>query len=271
MSTITKILTPIKEDESDDDSFNYPNTNINLQECPKISIHGVDVHNVSRDEAVGLVLELTQKKDKFHHVLFLDPIKLLCLKKGQKLNRISKKASIVIPSENGFQWAAARIGAEFKEKISIIGLITDILRYAEKNNLTVFFLGSTEKVIEKLYSNLAKHFPKLRIVGRHSSQITKQRELMVKEAIRKTEPDILFLGMDFPKQEIWIENNQSFFTKSVVIGTWDTFEILAGEKRIPDYFQLRGLNWLWYIITHPWNIVNIYRAIYFYLWGKLGK
>lgn len=271
MNTNTNRFTSLDEDESHEDSFNQPNTNIDLDTCPKITIHGVDIHNVSRDESVSLILELVKKKDKFHHVLFLDPIKLLRLKKGEKLHRISKKASLLIPGEAGFEWTSFRTGKEFKEKISIIGLVTDVLRYAERNNLTVFFLGSNDKVIEKLYSNLSKHFPKLRVVGRHSALLSKQRELMVKEAIRKTSPDILFLGMDFPKQEIWIENNHAYFNKSVVIGTWDTFDILAGAKRIPNYFQLRGLNWLWHIIAHPWDIPNLYRAIYFYFWSKFGK
>ena len=43
---------------------------------------------------------------------------------------------------------------------------------------------------------------------------------MVKKRF-KTNPDIIFIGMDFPRQEIWIENNTGYFGNSIVIGAWE--------------------------------------------------
>jgi N-acetylglucosaminyldiphosphoundecaprenol N-acetyl-beta-D-mannosaminyltransferase len=246
--------------------------NINISARPKLTLSGVELDNISRDKAVAIIIDWVKKKEKFQHVLFLDPLKLMNMRTGKPLNRIPKKASMVLAEAGGIDWAANCVGENLEETISIISLMMDIIRYSEKQSLTLFFLGSKEKVIERLFFNLIKHFPEIRIVGRHSGYLNRERELMVKEAIRKTSPDIIFLGMDFPEQELWIENNTGFFGKSVVIGTWGTFDILSGNlERVPEYFQTKGLHWLWKVIIKPWNITKLWNTIYFYLHFKWIK
>jgi N-acetylglucosaminyldiphosphoundecaprenol N-acetyl-beta-D-mannosaminyltransferase len=245
--------------------------NIDISTRPKTILSGVEIDNINRDKAVAIILDWIRKKEKFNHLLFLDPIKLMDMRDGKSLNRITKKASMVLAESGGMEWAASQIGSKIEERISIISLMMDLIRYSEKQSLTLFFLGSKEKVIEQLFFNLIKHFPAIRIVGRHSGYPTKERELMVKEAIRKTSPDIIFLGMDFPEQELWIENNTGFFGKSVVIGTWGTFDILSGNlDNIPDFFQTRGLGWLWKIITKPYRLDKVWKAIQFYFYFKFS-
>ncbi len=240
--------------------------NIKIDDKEKINLLGVEIDNLTRTEAIATILDLKKKEESFHHILFLDPIKLMSMREGQKLNRIVKKASLVLCEGAGLTWAAKKMGFELKERIPVISLMMDLIRYSEKKEMTVFFLGSKEDVIEKLFFNLIRHFPEIRIVGRHSGHLNKTRELMVKEAIRKTNPDIIFLGMNFPDQEIWIENNTGYFGKSILIGAWGNFDTLSGkEKKAPDYFQTRGLAWLWRILARPYRVDKILKTIQFYV------
>lgn len=239
---------------------------IDISQRSRISLAGVEIDNLTRDEAVAVIVDFIKKKERLYHILLLEPLKLVDMLPKKPLHRIAKKASLVLAGAGGFDWASKKFGYELKETISLVGLIMDLIRYAEKQSITVFFLGSKEKIIEKLFFNLVRHFPKIRIVGRHSGELTKERELMVKEAIRKTSPDIVFLGFDYPKQEIWIENNMSYLGNSVVIGTWNTFETLAGKiEKAPDYFHKNQLVWLWDLITKPWRILSLWKAFKFYL------
>jgi N-acetylglucosaminyldiphosphoundecaprenol N-acetyl-beta-D-mannosaminyltransferase len=239
--------------------------NIDISNRERFSIFGVDIDNLTRDEAVAVILDFLKKKETYHHILFLDPIKLMSMREGKELNRIAKKASLVLSEGAGLEWAANQLGYHLKERISVISLMMDLIRYSEKKELTLFFLGSKEDVIEKLFFNLIRHFPEIRIVGRHSGHLNKARELMVKEAIRKTNPDIIFIGMDFPRQEIWIENNTGFFGKSIVIGAWGNFDTLSGKvKKAPDSFQVKGLAWLWRIFSRPYRIDKWIKMIQFF-------
>ncbi|MDX1957127.1 MAG: WecB/TagA/CpsF family glycosyltransferase [Leptospiraceae bacterium] len=243
---------------------------IDVNDRPKIKLAGIEFDNLSRNHAVAVILDFINKKERFQHVLLLDPIKMMYMKEGSSLHRITKKASLVLAEAGGLDWAANNSGFKLAERISRISLMMDIIRYSEKQGLTLFFLGGKEAVIEKLFFNLIKHFPEIRIVGRHSGYLNQERDLMVKEAIRKTSPDIIFLGMNFPEQEVWIENNTGFFGKSVVIGAWNTFETLAGKiDRSPDYFSSRGLNWLWSVIKKPWRLGKLFKTIQFYVYFLL--
>jgi len=240
---------------------------IDISTRPKLNLAGVEFENVSRDKAIAIILDLIKKKEKFHHILLLDPIKLALMLPGRPLHRITKKASMILPSASGLGWAAKKFSLEFEEIITPISLIMDLIRISEKQGLTLFFLGGTEKAIEKLFFNLTKHFPQIRIVGRHSGKLSKERELMVKEAIRKTSPDIIFLGFDFPYQEIWIENNNAYLGKSIVIGIWNNLDTLAGKSdSTPEYFRKRNLTWLWKVISRPWNLKQIFITLHFYFY-----
>ncbi len=263
-----KEITHNSSKEERDYVLEYQNVDISKRE--KVSILGVEIDNLTRDEAIANILDFHKKKETFHHILFLDPIRLMTMRPGKNLNRIARKASLVLPEGGGLSWAADQLGTPLKERISVISLMMDLIRYSEKKELTLFFLGSKEDIIEKLFFNLIRHFPEIRIVGRHSGHLNDARDLMVKEAIRKTNPDIIFIGMDFPRQEIWIENNTGYFGKSIIIGAWGNFDTLSGKvKKAPDYFQLRGLTWLWRIFIRPYRLDKIFHMIQFFVSIKL--
>ncbi|MBE7412865.1 MAG: WecB/TagA/CpsF family glycosyltransferase [Leptospiraceae bacterium] len=245
---------------------------IDLKSLEQFTLGGVTFDNVTIDESIAKIISFVEKKDKHYHILFLDPIKFMYMRKGAKLARIAEKASMVLADGSGLGWAARKMGFILKERISVIGLMMDIVRMAEKKNFTIFMLGSKEDIIEKVFFNLIRHFPDLRIVGRHSGHMNAQRELMVKEAIRKTSPDIIFLGLDYPEQEIWIENNTGYLGKSVIVGVGGAFDILSGKiKKAPDYFQVNGLTWLWRIIVRPYRINRVFKLLYFIILGILKK
>lgn len=269
MKEISDITHSSSKEERD---FILEYKSIDLKSLGKISLSGIGFDNVTIDESIAKVISFIEKKESYEHILFLDPIKFMYMRKGAKLFRITEKASMILAEGAGLGWAAKRIGNPLKERISVIGFMMDMIRMAEKKNFTIFLLGSKETMIEKVFFNLMRHFPELRIVGRHSGHMNPQRELMVKEAIRKTSPDIIFLGLDFPLQEIWIENNTGYLGKSIVVGVGGAFDVLSGKtKKAPDYFQLKGLTWLWRIISKPYRINRVIKLIHFCILGLLKK
>ncbi|TGK06222.1 glycosyltransferase [Leptospira fluminis] len=255
----------------DDRDYLLDYQSLDIDNLEKTDILGVPFENASLDEAVAKIYHLMEEKDHYHHVLLLDPVKTMALRKGKKLHRIAQKASLILAEGAGLQWAARRLGGELKERIPTIALMMDLVRLCELRNYSIFLLGGKEDIIEKVYFNLSRHFPGVRIVGRHAGYMNTQRELLVKESIRKTSPNIIFLAMDFPDQEIWIENNTAFFGHAVVIGVAGAMDILSGKvRKAPNFFKLKGLTWFWRILVRPWRLIRLSRMIGFFLfvWVK---
>lgn len=239
---------------------------INVHNLTKVNLCGIEFDNVNIDEAVAAIKYFIDKKDHFHHILLLDPVKLIYFMPGKKFSYIAEKADMILAEGAGIAWASNTMNKPLKERIPAIGLMMDIFRMAEIKNYTIFLYGSKDEIIERVYFILTRHFPKIRIVGRHAGHLKPQRELMVKESIRKTSPDIIFIAKNFLEQEKWIEENAEYLGNSVVIGVNGSFDILSGRvKKAPDYFKTKGLIWLWRIFVKPWRIVRLVNLVHFFL------
>lgn len=260
MSSPNQIIHNSSKDERD---YLLEYQAIDTDAIEKIQILGVGVDNATIDETVAKIARWIDERSQYHHILFLDPPKLMTMRPGKKLESIATKASMILAEGAGLEWASQ---GRLKGRVPVIALLMDLIRLAELKGYTIFMLGSKEDTIEKVFFNLTRHFPKLRILGRHAGHMNQQREAMVKEAIRKTSPNIILVANDFPDQELWIDSNTEFFGKSVVIGVGGAFDVLSGkEKKSPDSFQLKGYTWLWRIMTRPYRIGRILRVIHFFL------
>jgi N-acetylglucosaminyldiphosphoundecaprenol N-acetyl-beta-D-mannosaminyltransferase len=243
--------------------------NIDVSKLETLKVLGVPIDNVTTDEAIAKLFRILEKKESMHYVLFLDPIKLVRMRPGKPLHRITEKAGTILVEGAGINWMSS---GRLKERVTPIAVMMDLIRLAELKEFTIFIFGSKDEIIERVFFNLTRHFPKVRIVGRQAGHLDRQREMRVKEAIRKTGPDIIFLAMDFPEQEIWIENNTGFFGKALVVGVGGALDMLSGsDKKAPDYFKSRGLSWLWRIIARPYRIRRMWETIYFLILGLLER
>ncbi len=226
---------------------------------------GIPIDNITRDEAVAAILDLVEKKKGPHHVLFLDPLKLMRIR-GPKNRYIGAQARLILADGAGLQWAAEKLGMPLVERVPMMALLMDVIRLAEKTEQTIYLLGSKPDYLERVFFNLQRSFPEIRIIGRQSGHFDARRETLVKESLRKSSPDLIFLGMGFLAQEAWIRDNAEFLGKAVVIGVDGTFDVLSGlEKKSPDWFTLRGLTWLWRTMSRPWYLDRMFLIFKFYV------
>ncbi len=248
---------------------------IDLRGLDRISLLDVPVDNVNRDEAVALILELLEGKKGVQHVLFLDPIKLMRVRPRRKLESLPAAARIVLADGAGLEWCARKLGTPLRERIPMIALLMDVVRLAEKKALTIYLLGSKPEFLERVFFNLQRSFPGVRIIGRQSGHFAQGRETLVKESLRKSAPNIVFVGMGFPQQERWIYENQAVLGNAVVFGIDGALDVLSGmEKKAPDFFQVRGLAWLWRTLARPWRLDRWWHLWHFValtVWRSLRK
>ena len=239
---------------------------MDLSNLKREELLDVPVDNVSRDEAVAAILDMVEKKNGPHHILFLDPLKLMRIRRSKKLGFIGSQARMVLADGGGLEWAARKLGFTLKERIPMIAMIMDLVRLAAKKDLTIYLLGSRMENLERVFFNLQRSFPGVRIIGRQEGFFNQEREVLVKEALRKSSPDLIFLGMGFPIQEMWIRDNWQYLSNAVVIGVDGSFDILSGKvKKAPDRVQLAGFTWLWRTITRPLLLDRMFATFKFYL------
>ena len=141
-------------------------------------------------------------------------------------------------------------------------LLTTIREGLEKNTSHYFF-GSEDYILKKVIQNLEKDFPLINIVGSLSPPVTEFNKLTEKQYIQDIQnvnPDIVWVSLGFPKQEMFIELLQKKYRmESNFVGIGAVFEWVAGTKvKAPEFIANLGLEWLLRLVQEPRRLYKRY-------------
>ena len=79
------------------------------------------------------------------------------------------------------------------------------------------------------------------------------------DRINAAKPDVLFVALGNPKQELWMGRNREKLDVGVMIGVGGTFNFIAGKvKRAPKWMQRCGLEWIYRILQEPGRLWRRY-------------
>lgn len=238
---------------------------ISLSDASVINILNIGIDNLTRQQAVYKIIKMIEDGG-VHHVIPLNPYKLWKIRATNDLKVISDKANMHIASGAGIQWAGRMLKTPIKERIGILSFMMELIRLVEIKEYSIFIVGGRPEIAERAFFNIKKSFPNIRIVGRHGGYFNEEREKSVIEAIRKSEANIVFVGMGFPKEDKWIYKFKSEFKNIIFISVGGSFDTISGEiKKAPPYFMENGLDWLYRIITKPWRIGRLFRLAAFFI------
>ncbi|MFZ2979274.1 MAG: WecB/TagA/CpsF family glycosyltransferase [Candidatus Magasanikiibacteriota bacterium] len=165
-----------------------------------------------------------------------------------------------------------------------VELMLDICALAEKENKSVYFLGSGDKeVISNLQLVIKEKYSDLKIAGAHPGpklQVTSYK-LQVDEHenndlvadISMTAPDILFVAFGHGKQEKWIhENLKDLPSVRIAMGVGGSFDFISGKvKRAPLFIRKIGLEWMYRLAIQPSRFGRIFKATFVFIYYFLKK
>ena len=150
------------------------------------------------------------------------------------------------------------------------------IREGLNKNTSHYFYGSEKHILKKLIEKLRKDFPEINIVGSFSPPIGSYIELTDQKYItdmQKSQPDIVWVSLGFPKQELFIELLQKkYSTKSNLVGIGAVFEWVAGTKiKAPEILANLGLEWVLRLVQEPRRLFKRYlidNLLFLYLISK---
>jgi len=176
----------------------------------------------------------------------------------------------LIYTELAIIFAPDFIRSVIREKIPGTELVWDIAEAAEDLGLSVFLAGGWGDTPELAASRMHKKFPTLKIAGTFSG---KPEDSGLIEKISSTKPDILLVAFGPVRQEMWLYHNLKKTDVLLGIGLGGTFDYIAGKKPLaPRFLRYIGLEWAFRLVTQPYRIKRIFRAVITMPWyGLLTK
>ncbi len=227
-----------------------------------ISILGVNIDKITMSGALEAVKGfLTGDRPR---VIYTPNTEIVMeARKNTKFKELLNNADLVIPDGIGLIYASRIKKKALPERVTGVDLSFKMLEIANENGYSLFILGGKEGVAKEATENISKQYPNIKIAGYHHGFFKgthidhkgHQEEKSVIEMINQSKPDILFVGLGAPKQEIWINENKSFLNCKVIIGNGGTVDILSGRvKNAPDFYRNNGLEWLYRLAKDPKRI-----------------
>lgn len=142
-------------------------------------------------------------------------------------------------------------------------LIGPILDAAQREGLTVGFLGGSEQVQHKLAQALPGQRPRLKITGFWSPNRSEledhEASIQLAEQIRATNTDILVVGLGKPRQELWMASYADLTGARVLLAFGAVVDFLAGTvQRAPHWVSSNGLEWAWRLGLEPRRLAQRY-------------
>ena len=97
---------------------------------------------------------------------------------------------------------------------------------------------------------------------------------MIKKNLKKLKPDLTFVAMGSPKQELFM-NELKKVHNSTYMGLGGSFDVYSGlKKRAPKLFIYLKLEWFFRLITEPTRIHRqfyLFKFLLYFLTGRFSR
>lgn len=175
--------------------------------------------------------------------------------KDKKLLEGIQKANIITPDGMPLVWLSKLYGNTKASRIYGPNLTLMLCKLAQQYSFTVFLLGGAIGQSAILKKKLKKQFPGLQVVGTQDTPIrpipAQENDTIIND-INTVKPDIVFVGLGCPNQELWMIQNREKISASVLIGVGAAFDFITHTVRqAPKWMQNIGLEWLFRLIQEP--------------------
>ena len=221
----------------------------------RVNVLGVEVDPVIVTELHERILAAVRKGGRAL-ILHVNAYALNLCYRDSDLRSFFNAASVVFCDGAGVMLAARILGRGLPERITYADWTWQFASFAERESLSLFFLGARPGVAEKAATRLQQRYPNLKIVGVQHGYFDRTIGAPENEAvlskINSTRPDMLLLGFGMPLQERWLMQNWDCLDVRVALTGGAAFDYISGElRRGPHFLTDNGFEWLARLFIEP--------------------
>jgi N-acetylglucosaminyldiphosphoundecaprenol N-acetyl-beta-D-mannosaminyltransferase len=164
------------------------------------------------------------------------------------------RADLVVPDGMPLVW----IGRRRHLNVSRVygpDLMLATLAIAAQKGYTSFFYGGADGVADDLKNRMETRFPGLKVVGTFTPPfrpLTADEEGRILDTLARLQPDLLWIGIGAPKQELLMASWKNRVRAKVMIGVGAAFDFHTERvPQAPRWMMNLGLEWLFRLLTNP--------------------
>lgn len=236
----------------------------------RVNILGVGISAINMAQALDQVACWIEQRQQEYVVVC--PVHTVMLTQSDPDYRaLVNRAGMVTPDGMPLVFLSRRMNHKHVGRVYGPDLMLALSEFSVSRGYRHYYYGGAEGVPELLADTLAQRYAGLQVVGTCSPPfraLTPEEDQAIVDRINAAEPDIVWVGLGCPKQDIWMAEHRAKLNAPVLIGVGAAFDFLSGRKRqAPRWMQRSGLEWFHRLLSEPrrlWHRYLVYNPLFVY-------
>lgn len=228
--------------------------NNNRQPKVRVNVFGVPVDPVDMPTAVEAVLAAA-RRDRSCYFCLAGAHGVVEAHRNSRIADAYRGAALVFPDGMPTVWLGRLQGFRAMDRVFGPELMLRVFEASQESGQTHFLLGGRPGIAEELAANLTRQFPAARIVGTYTPpfrDLTQSEQTQLAALLRNCNPDIIWLGISTPKQDLFMQEFCGRLPGRVMVGVGAAYDFHTGRLRdSPRWVKRAGLQWLHRLSQEP--------------------
>lgn len=229
-----------------------------------VNILGLHIRAQTFDTAIHTMLAWLCGSQT-HYISTCTVATLMQSRDSKQVHHALTQADMVTADGMPLVWQQKQAGCDFAERVYGPDILHAMCHKTEHLNVRHFFYGGWQDVAPKIQRTLNTQYPDLQVVGTFSPEkinIEHEPQQETIDLINRLDPDIVWVGLGSPKQDLWMQAYQPHLNAKLLIGVGVAFDYLAQTKpQAPLWMQRHGLEWFFRLLTEP---RRLWKRYFFY-------
>ncbi|MBB3938919.1 N-acetylglucosaminyldiphosphoundecaprenol N-acetyl-beta-D-mannosaminyltransferase [Novosphingobium fluoreni] len=229
------------------------------------NLFGVDVSITSSEQVCELIESWACYDGEAHSVAFPDTHALVKAHDNDQMCAALADADVVCPDGHPIAFLGRWLKGVPANRTCGPDTMLALCRRSPKSGLRHYFYGAGPGVAEKLADEFKRLFPGIKIVGAESPPmrpLTPEEDAVAMDRILKSRPNVLWVGLGAPKQEIWMLNHKKHLPGVTLLAVGAAFDFHSGRiKRAPSWMRRIGMEWIYRAGSEPKRLGSRYLKV----------
>ncbi len=235
-----------------------------------MNILGINMDCLSYEDMYPLFDKwLEDKSERSHSIALINVNCCVSSLFDKKLRCVYNNADLVGIDSMPFLYWARTFYHKGADQFYAPDLMFELSSSVKNTGYTFFLYGGYPDAPEKMEQYLHKHFEEIQVVGKYSPPfrpLTDEEDEAICDMINSAHPDIIWVGLGSPKQDIWINDHREKIRGTIMIASGATFDFFSGNiKQAPKWIRNIGFEWLYRLtkdFRRLWKRYTIYNIVF---------
>lgn len=225
----------------------------------RVHLMGVPVDGVTEAQAVGMCLDAMAQRRQIC-IVPINASQTILAHENPTFRSVVEDFELALADGKAVAWGAKWIRRlPIPEQVGLPPFVHRLLSAAELYEVSVFFFGAEEEIVQQTAARARQRWPRLLIAGCRNGYFKPADEAGIVAAVNESRASILLVALPSPMKEMWIARHKRELRAPIIVGVGGLFDVMAGKVRAaPEPIRKLGLEWVFRMLQEPQRLFKRY-------------